>query len=318
MSYNSRHHRYLLAILGISFIALVWYEVSVVVFDGRWHNAAYTFWIIPVGLLATLAFVISWLLVAPLVADEVERMPKDDFTRALIKTCVSTLVAAMIFRLTVPKSSDWFGDLGDYFNPPLALISVVTLYIALGLQREDLKSTREALALSRKQLEEESRSRKISDSTWIIINELKLTKNEILFDVKGIGGTPGINVQIDLYVNPSGQLIDSDLEGLPFSRATFAVVFANDSRKKPFSINSLGGGDQQVQNEVKLLTAYIKWENIHGVTFQYRAELARTATGTWLMSDRIHPLGGGYFREEVLDAGNDLQVEKVSKDSKKV
>lgn len=194
--------------------------------------------------------------------------------RQALQLAAGVMFAASMIRVTVPKDPEWFGQLGDYFNPPLAVVSLFILAQAIGLQRRDLRETRRALRIARRQLRDSRRSQLLLDTPWVLVEKLAfLDQNAVVAELQCVGTGPAINVVVSVRGHGTPEASTSDLSGTRavLAAGSTAVVRFPDDRDARSRCPSPG----------ELLHASIAWQNAHGVQLAYTTQLRPASHGGW-------------------------------------
>ena len=234
------------------------------------------------ALLGTLvAFVLGAFVLAPRIFRSNTWGPGATGSNRGLQWAIGSLTAALVFRLVVPKEPSWFGYLGEYFNPPLTLVSVIILAQAVGLQRRDLASTRRALSISHRQLLEMRRGQRLADTPWVIINRVYLVDAGLaMAELLCIGGGPALNARVTFREGVS----TGSAEAKEYYVAR-ALLFAGKPESDRFvPKDPTGDGAVDLATSLK---ATVRWENAQKVTLQYDTVLLPASHGGWEMSDSL-------------------------------
>lgn len=231
-------------------------------------------WVVFAGVGAIAAFVFGYHS-SPLFLSRLElwrSSPADG--RKAYQLAAGAMSAAIVVRVAVPKDASWFGQLGDYFNPPLAVVSLVILAQAIGLQRRDLVETRRALRVARRQLRDSRRSQLLLDSPWVLVKKLCiLDRHEVIAELLCVGTGPAINVVVSLWGQATAEDSVAEL------RATTAVLAAGSMTAARFAGNPEVGRWCPAHDET--LRASVEWQNVHGVLLRYEVRLRPASHGGW-------------------------------------
>lgn len=261
--------------------------------EGSPWRASIPEWVVPLCVWIAIALLVGWFVLGPVIHRALRACKGESVLRQLARIGASIVLCTVVLRIMVPETPEWFGVLGDYFNPPLSLITLALLAAALGIQRSDLEHTRENLLLAHADIRDANRARRLADMAVVLLREVYPKQDGPPGAQLECGGAgPALNVHVRFYSVPDTFAIaERDPTGLP---SDSCLIYSGDVavlfQQEPRAITLDGPSVGQLKDPVNVgrLVVHVRWENVHGTIFCYAADLLPDGHGNWRLSGRLN------------------------------